>query len=240
MENLKTYFKLFKFILRGYNENNTKDELYLLGILRSTNDLKLAEDICIALKRSGSLFAVPTLMALSKQRDSKGILAEEVIDAIKTRVKTGNTNELQHFFTPAYWQPVWHGTPAKFLSYVAFLSNTYSKEPYNLAVMDNLGEKLMDEYQFNFLPYDSFSALRLSMPDQEEHQNVQLLITELNESLLMNEALSNTSILKNAQSQQEENLIFMRCDYLLTRLNLPVDDDQIRSMLKIANVLNQS
>jgi hypothetical protein len=105
--------------------------------------------------------------------------------------------------------------------------------------MDSLAKKLINEIDIDLSPYQTFKALRLSVAHWDVRKDVNLLITELNESVLLNDALDNTAVIKNAESQEEENLIYMKCDYLLTRLKLAADDEQVRSMLKIANVLNQ-
>jgi hypothetical protein len=226
-------------IFQGYREKNAKDELYLLRVLRSTKDLNLAKDICTALKRAGGLIPIPTLMALAKDKDEKALLAKDAIGGIKSRVKPEEKNELSEFFTPTYWQPVWHGGPEKFLSYVAFLSNMFSEEPFNNEAMDTLAEQLISEMHVDLSPYQSFSALRLSQLNWDQRRDVNLLITELEEGLTLNNALNNTDVIRNPDGQEAENLIFMKCDYLLTRLKLDVEEEQIRTMLKIANVLDQ-
>ena len=183
MGNLKTYLTLYKMILQGYREKNVNKELYLLGILRSTTDLKLAKDICTALKRAGGLFPIPTLMALAKDGDSKGLVAKDAIAGIESRVKPEEKNELAGFFMPEYWQPVWLGTAEKFLSYVTFLSNLISQEPFNDEAMDSLAEKLINEMDIDLSPYQTFKALRLSVAHWDVRKDVNLLKTELNESV---------------------------------------------------------
>ena len=105
--------------------------------------------------------------------------------------------------------------------------------------MNELAKKLLKEIVIDLSPYKTFEELRIMSPGWSGHRDVNVLLQELNENWLLNQALTNTSVIKNPESQVAENLSFMKSDYLLTRLDLDVDDEQLRLMLKIADTLNR-
>lgn len=56
--------------------------------------------------------------------------------------------------------------------------------------------------------------------------------------MLVGGVLKEGAIAIHPDSQYEENLINMRCDYLLTKLNFDMDYRVFRCLLKAASILN--
>lgn len=239
MSNLKVYYTIAKLTLKGYSEDNAQEEMYLHGILRTSDDIKLYELICITLANHGGLFNIPTLMALSKESGQKGILALNALSGIRRRITPDKAEEIAGFFTPEFWQPVWKGSKENFLTYIACLANVIADHPFDTDVMDSLAVKITKEIRVDLSPYETFQELRLLSPDWDIESGVKRVLQEVNEAMALSDALSITDIAKNPDSQKEENLVNMRCDYLITRLKLGANYDQLHYMLRVADTLNR-
>jgi len=122
---------------------------------------------------------------------------------------------------------------------VACLSGlAFDDKPLSGKSMDDLGERLAQEFQIDLTPYQSFRELRLSSNWHLE-EDMQQVMLEINDDTTITDALQNLAITKDPDSQFEENLIYMRCDYLITRLKFDANHEQLRYTLRVANVLNQ-
>lgn len=240
MEDFKTYFIIEKLLKNGYSEENAKEEMQLHKALRATDNLHLFKLICSALGGAGGLLGVPTLMAYAIENGPKAEAAQTAIDAIKNRVQKDSKKELKDFFLAAYWKPIWVASKEKFISYVACLNGLLSSEDFfEGELMDELGEKLVKEMAIDLSPYQSFKEMRLCLPEVDTEEELTSVLINFSNEIMLETAIADASITINSDSQLDENIVNMQCDYLLTRLNLQVDDDQFRLMLKAASVLNQ-
>jgi hypothetical protein len=240
MDDQRTYDILEKLLNEGYNEENREDELHLHKALRKTESIFLFRTICAALGTSGGLFAVPTLMAYALETGPKAVAANKAIKTIKKRIEKDSVSELKDFFLPAYWKPIWVASKAKFISYVACLTGLlYNEEFFEGEVIDELGEKLVKEMAIDLSPHQSFRELRLCLPEIDMEEDLTSVLVNFSNELMLESAIADAAISINSDSQLDENIANMQCDYLLTRLHLPVDDDQFRLMLKAAAILNQ-
>lgn len=229
-------------LIDGYSEGNDESEQYLHKVMRQPTDDILFETICTVLGRAGSLFSVPILMAFAKNaNDKKGSLALQAIDGIRARVNPEEARELKDFFNPEYWRPKWIGTKDKFISYVACLSNFLNRDDFfEGEMMDKTADMLMREMDVDLAPYQSFRELRLCTPGCDLKDDiVNELVGAVDEDLLMGSILDDGQIEISADSKREENVINMRCDYLLTRLGLEDDDGLLHYLLVKAEKLNQ-
>lgn len=239
----KTYRIILKMTFRGYSERNNKDEQYLHIALRKTDDLDLFKTICLVLGKAGSLFSLPTLMAFAKDRYTpKGYAAKLAIDELRNRVQKEEIKqpEMQNFFNPDWWQPKWVGSKDKLISYVACLSNVLEKDKFfEGEIMDKTAERLMQEMDADLSPYQSFRELRLCTPDWDAKTDFISVLRVIEEDLLMGSVLKENHIGIDPDRQYEENVSNMRCDYLLTRLQLHGDDAELHYLLKSADKLNR-
>ncbi|WP_345949206.1 hypothetical protein ABDD95_20380 [Mucilaginibacter sp. PAMB04274] len=240
MGKLKTYWYLLGLLVRGYREENINKEQYLLQVLRTTNNPELFKQICVILQHAGSLFCIPTLMAYSRNESYKGLSSVDAIEGIKRRVIKEELAELEAFFTYEYWQPTWIVPKEKFISYVACLSGILSKEHlFDKDVMQYMATALLREIKINLTPYHSFKELFLCTPDWDAGEDVKRVLADVNDDLVIGNALAETTITIHPDRQLEENLLNMRADFLLTRLNLNVDYAEFHYLLKAASVLNR-
>ncbi len=225
-------------ILRGYSE---KDEQYLLKLMQERVDLDLFKTICMLLESTGSIFSLPVLMAFAKDAQTqKGLAALRSIDGQWERVKREDTPEMRNFFNPSWWQPKWIGGKDKFISYVACLSNLLNKNNFfEGEFMDKTAEMLMREIDVDLAPYKSFRELRLCTSEWDIKTDMYSILGAVDEDLLMGSILKDGQIEISPDSQFEENVINMRCTYLLTRLGLKDDDGQLHYLLVKAEKLNK-
>ncbi|MGF7036902.1 hypothetical protein [Mucilaginibacter lappiensis] len=223
----------------GYNEQNGPDELFIMDVLRNTADLGEFIEISRVLGKSGGLFCVPTLMAFSVEKDSpKAIPAFLAIAEIYNRVDKTELTELTDFFSPGWWRPRWKGSHSKFISYVACITELANNEsighPDNF---DSIGEKVLKEIDFNIFPFESFHELRLCTSGWDAKGDVKRILGEIAADTLI-QSVHDQNIPSSSDTLFEENMLNMRCDYLLTRLNLGTPYEPLRYLLKSAEVLN--
>ncbi|EHQ24661.1 hypothetical protein [Mucilaginibacter paludis] len=240
MEDPKTYLILERLLNEGYNEENEADELELHKALRKTESIFLFRTICTALGNGGSLFGVPTLMAFAIETGPKAVAANKAIKAIKKRVSKDSVKELKDFFVPDYWKTVWVAPKEKFISFVVCLNGLMGNEDlFEGERLDELGEKLVKEIVIDLSPYHSFRELRLCTPEVNTEQDLEVVYYNFTNEVVLETAIAETTITINSDSQLDENIVNMQCDYLLTRLGLDIEDDHFRMILKAASVINQ-
>lgn len=223
----------------GYNEQNGPDELFIMDVLRNTTDLAEFKEISRVLGKSGGLFCVPTLMAFSVEKDSpKAIPAFLAITEIYNRVDKTELTELTNFFSPGWWRLRWKGSQSKFISYVACITELANKESKGLAEnIDSMGEKVLKEIDFNIFPFESFHELRLCTSGWDAESDVKRILDEITADTLI-QSVHVQNIPSSSDTLFEENMLNMRCDYLLTRLNLGIAYEPLRYLLKAADILN--
>jgi hypothetical protein len=231
---------LLRMTFRGYSERNNKDELYLHRVLRASSDLEEFKAICIVLGKSGGLFSVPTLMAFANDSNKQQAkLAKEAIAKIQSRVIEKENEEMKNFFNPAWWRPKWIAGTASFISYVACIANILNNaDPFDSETMDKTAAMLMNEIDINLSPHHSFNELKLCTPDWEAKADLKSILAAVEEDIIMQSLIKDKNISIHPDTQYEENLRIMRCDYLLTRLKLQVNYEQFRYLLQVAGGLN--
>lgn len=240
MDDIKTMFILEKLLTRGYDSDQAKDEKHLHEVLRTTDSPHLFTLICVALGKAGDIFSVPVLMALSEEKNFKSEPAKEAVKMLRERVQNDSVAVMKHYFEPAYWKLRWIGPVEKFISYVACLASFISPDAmFEEDAMDRLAQLLVKEITVDFSPYQSFRQLRICSPNWDIQQDLFRILDDFENSLTLDRAIHATSVRMNEDSQEAENIIYMQCDYLATRLNLPVNHEKFCALLKAASVLNQ-
>lgn len=141
---------------------------------------------------------------------------------------------------PDYWKTIWVAPLEKFISYVICLNGLLGYgDFFEGEHLDELGEKLVKEIVIDLSPYHSFRELRLCSAEVNFKEDLETVLREFNNEVVLETAIEETAVIINTDSQLNENIGNMQCDYLMTRLNFKVDDDQFRIFLKAAIVLNQ-
>lgn len=240
MEFSKKYAIMIKLMAEGYSESNFNEEIYLMQALRATHDLADFKEICTVLGKAAGLFAVPTLMAFSVEKGSpKAVQAVLAIAEIHSRTREKNNAELRDFFEPRWWRPKWIGSKERFISYVSCIAGMAGTDVvFEGESIDVMGERLLAEIDVDLFPYGSFKEFRLCTPDWDVETDVKRVLADVAGDMLVEATIKGAEITTHPDTLYEENLINMRCDYLLTRLNLDVDYGPFRYLLKAANVLN--
>jgi len=231
-----------KLLADGYSEDNAQDELYLMQALRAADELEGFRDICRVLGKAAGLFAVPTLMAFAVGDDPDRSMASVLALAeISARTQPGDTFDKWDFFSPAFWRPRWLGSQTQFISYVCCISGLVEKDQHlDGDGIDLIGERLIAEMDVHLFPYESFKELRLCTPDWDAGGDVKRILNDVAGDMLVSAILKNGGIGNSPDSLYEENLLNMRCDFLLTRLNFDIDYGVFRYLLKAADVLNRA
>ncbi|HEX4372287.1 MAG TPA: hypothetical protein VHZ50_03185 [Puia sp.] len=233
---------MLRLLLRGYSEHNQKEELYLHEALRKSDSEGEFKNICIVLGKAGGLFCVPTLMAYARDRDTpKAKFAQDAINQIHDRVIERDNPEMEEFFTPSFWQPLWLGSKEQFMSYVACIAGVFNNDRFfEDDILDKTANRLMREIQVDIAPHADFRELRLCTSGWETKEDIVKVLEEIQQDILLETVTSAGKIIKSPEVQYEDNIINMRCDYLLTRLNFGIDYKTFHYLLKVAHRLNRS
>lgn len=232
---------MLKLLLSGYSDSHQKEELFLHDALRHSESDDDFKNICLVLGKSGGLFCVPTLMAFAKdENQTKAITAINTMVQIKERVKERDNPEMQDFFSPSFWQLRWIGSKERFISYVACIAGIIDNENlFEDKLLDDVAERLMREIYVNIFPHETFRDLRLCTSGWEAKEDFVQVLSEIQGDTLMQNVFSDGMISKSPEALYDENMINMRCDYLLTRLKFNIDYQTFHYLLKVANRLNQ-
>ncbi|GGA95800.1 hypothetical protein GCM10011500_09480 [Mucilaginibacter rubeus] len=224
----------------GYQENNSEQEIYLLEELRRTEDIDEFKAIAGVIGATGGLFCIPTLMAFSVEQGSPKVMpAIFAITDIYSRVEKTEAPEIHYLFTPAWWQPRWKGSLPAFISYVFCITEMIRSVPeHQDETVDTIGGKLAKEFALSLFPCETFRELRLSTPESNSESGIRKLVSEVDSDMLMMSMFNEQDIHKSKEALYEENILNMRCDYLLTRLNFKLEYQLFRYLLKTAEVLN--
>jgi len=237
----KKQLVMLKLLLSGYSESHQKDELFLHEALRHSNSEDDFKNICFVLGKSGGLFCVPTLMAFAKdENQAKAVAAINTISQIRERVKERDNSEMQNFFSPSFWQLQWIGSKERFISYAACIAGIFDNESlFEEKLIDDVGEKLMREIYVDIFPHESFRELRLCTSGWETKEDFVQVLSEIQADTLVQSVMLDGTIVKSPEALYEENMVNMRCDYLLTRLKFNVDYSSFHYLLKVASRLNE-
>lgn len=233
---------MLKLLLSGYSDSHQKEELFLHDALRHSESDDDFKNICLVLGKSGGLFCVPTLMAFAKdENQTKAVTAINTIVQIRERVEERDNPAMQNFFLPSFWQIHWTGSKERFISYVACIAGILDNDKlFEDKLLDDVAEKLMREIYVNIYPHESFRELRLCTLGWEAKEDFVQILSEIQGDTLLQNVFSDGTISKSPEALYEENMINMRCDYLLTRLKLDVDYQTFHYLLRVAERLNES
>lgn len=242
LSKFKIYLAVTRAMLyRGLSDRRA-DEFLLQKVLRETADHKLFDLAAFILGRFGTIFSLPTLMAF---RDSADLLKQKsVVEALIELLQRVNPLEIGapiDLFKPEYWHITWETEPERFLTFVACIGQLYDSERFlEPEFMDEIASTIMKEVSVNFRPYHNFANLRLMTSPEMLERDIHQLNTIISQDMLVRSVTDNGAIDLNEEQQTAENMLFMRCDYLLTRLKLPGDFQQNLYMLKALFSLNDN
>lgn len=165
---------MLKLMMRGYREENFDDEIYLMQELRAADHIRDFKEISKVLGMAAGLFAVPTLMAFAVGGDPDRSMASVLaLGEISARTPPGEQFAERNFFNPDFWRSRWVGSQSRFISYVYCIAGMVGKDEDNLNDgIDEIGERLVEEMNFNLFPYGSFREMRVCMPDWDVEQDV--------------------------------------------------------------------
>jgi len=167
-------------------------------------------------------------------------LAQDAIDQIRARLIERDSPEMIDFFSFSFWQPRWLGTKKQFMSYVACIAGLFKGEHFfEDNILDETAEILMREIKIDIAPHSDFRELRLCTSGWETKEDIVNVLSEIQQDMLVRTVVSDGSIGKSAETQYEENIVNMRCDYLITRLKFDIDYKRFHYLLKAAERLNQ-
>ncbi|MEO7213380.1 MAG: hypothetical protein ABIX36_11295 [Mucilaginibacter sp.] len=219
-------------------DSNKEKEQFLLQILRGTNDIEEISELCEALGSKGSLFAIPTLMArmIDAEIEEKSWFLGALM-MLRLRMAGWDIQMLDKLFEPEWWQTKWIGSKGRFLSFISLLSADQSNY-FDSLKMEELAQAVIKEMKFDISPYNTFNELKICTPEWNLEQDLTIMLAGVEEDLLM-APIFKDKILKNLDSQVAENIINMRNDYLVTRLNLHHNFQHYHYLLKTISVLNR-
>ena len=153
--------------------------------------------------------------------------------------------DMSEFFDKEFWIPKWRGTLQHFLSFVSFLvkvqvnefieDKRLKSEGHNQ--VDMLGEILVETMNVDIAPYQTFQEMRLCIKDWDYQKDLgrlsSIMSQDINESVF-----DQLGIQMNPHTQLNHNLNGMRCDYLITILNINENYERNHYLFMLADTLN--
>jgi len=179
-------------------------------------------------------------MAFAKDRITpQAKLAKASIEKIRERITERDNPEMKGFFTLPFWQPKWVGTNEQFISYVACIAMLFQRDSFFEGdLLDNTGEKILKEIEVEISPYKTFKDLRICTSGWEAREDLVEVLSEIEQDILVQTVMLDGSFKKSSEVLYEENMLNMKCDYLLTRLKFKLEYSSFHYLLKNAQKLN--
>ncbi|TRW27089.1 hypothetical protein FMM05_00110 [Flavobacterium zepuense] len=202
-------------------------ELFLLEVLRRTDNFWDIETIADILGDIGSVFSLPVLMARleneTAETDEDIYLA---LEKIASRLDMPKDLRAQ-LGDPDFWKVKWQGTKESFVGFMAMVA-LMSGNGDNPEAADQLGEIFREEMHVDIAPFQTYRELRLCSNDEDMFGAMVGIEESLQSRILLEVALSDTGISESRESQFEGVYFNMLNDYLFTRLRRKIrfaDDD---------------
>ncbi|TRW21040.1 hypothetical protein FMM05_20720 [Flavobacterium zepuense] len=202
-------------------------ELFLLEVLRRTDNFWDIETIAVILGDIGSVFSLPVLMArLENETMETDELIYQALEKIASRLEM--PSELrEQLGNPDFWKVNWQGTKESFMGFMAMVT-MISGNSDNPEAEDQLGEIFREEMHVDIAPFRTYRELRLCSNDEDMFGAMVGIEESLQSRILLEVALSNAGISESRESQFEGIYFNMLNDYLFTRLRRKIrfaDDD---------------
>jgi hypothetical protein len=215
MEWTKAGERLFKALFGGGDV--LAKEKAVIAKLKTRPDGNELVMMCAGLQLIGSLYSIPTLMALLRDnRSSEPLRAlQNAFDHIAYQYLTAR-NLPERYFSPAFWEPVWTGSNAEFLSLMQVLEN--GNVDLGEAELERLGDAFIRELKLNIAPYSSYRELKLCAPEWDIENDLAALLESAQTDILLQPVLDNNKI--ELHSEMAEFIANQKNDYLLTRVKL--------------------
>ena len=216
-------------------------EKIIVQVLRSTSDSDEILEICEVLGPKGSLFVTPVLMAklaVTKDKLHKSYYLA-TLSMIMSRMQGWEPWPEKDFFNPEWWQIKWIGSNESFISFISVIVGAGADSTFEAEETEKLAELFIAEMNVDLAPYQSFAALRLLSPNWDLSEDLKLISDAIEEDQLMAQVHDEELILKNGDTQVDDNILDMRVDYLVTKLGLHDDFDHYHYLLRMALVLNR-
>lgn len=197
-------------------------ELFLLEVLRRTDDSYNILVICGVLKQIGTIFSLPVLMARLEPGGSES--NEDILPAIEAiTARLELDSELRDKFRdPGFWRISWKGSPQSFVTYMTIL-NMMNGESHSDDQGDQLAEIFMKEMDVDITPFQSYRELRLCTSGEGLSDGVENMRDYMQSELLMDIALNGTGVSPSKETMWKDLYFDMMNDYLMTRLRRKID-----------------
>jgi hypothetical protein len=194
-------------------------EVFLLEVLRRTSSVYDIEGVCEVLQYTGSLDALPVLMARLEPKAAPGnVYIEAAIEAIELRLGIQEAQK-ELLNNPANWKMKWNASPESFAGFVLIMAMMGGMDTSDGELMDRLGKAYMEEMEVDLSPYQSYRELRLcSLSDQFLKGLITKLLVALESELAMDSILEETGINYSEETQMANFNNDLIDDYFTTRL----------------------
>ncbi|HVW15843.1 MAG TPA: hypothetical protein VHB54_18575 [Mucilaginibacter sp.] len=192
-------------------------EIFLLEVLRRTEELVGVLTICKVLAKKGTIFSLPVLMARLRPGDEENnACIREAVQAIGERTEM-DAEMKKKLNDPSFWRIKWQGSPASFVTYMSVLGmmngGTTSDEDN-----DRFAEIMMEEMQVDIAPHQSYRELRLCTSGEHLFDGIEKMHEYLASEVLLGVALNGTGVEESRETQSRDLYFDMMNDYLMTRL----------------------
>jgi hypothetical protein len=142
------------------NTEDEEGEIFLLEVLRRTEEPLDISTISKVLMKKGTIFSLPVLMARLRPGDEEinGYIREAIREiGARTEMDAELKEKLQD---PSFWRIKWQGSAASFVTYMTIM-NMLNGRGNTDEDNDRLAEIMMEEMQVDIAPHQSYRELRL-------------------------------------------------------------------------------
>lgn len=205
-------------------------------------ELRIADDpsdfvaICKGMERSGSWYAIPTLMALFKIKEpaSCKVAVSNALEGIRSRL-VWDELFVERLFTFDFWKISWKASNERFLSFITIILNIS-----NNADNETLANNIISATEINISPYSTFGEIKVAFQNWEFEKDLKEVINNAFQETSYLELIKEMDLPESLETQFKRAIMGMKSDYLITLLKLGAQYKDIHIAMSMAQCLNHN
>ncbi|RZK38789.1 MAG: hypothetical protein EOO90_21040 [Pedobacter sp.] len=191
-------------------------------------------EICKGVERSGSWYAIPTLMALFKIKEpySCKIAISNALEGIRSRL-VWDSAFVERLFKLDFWKINWKASMERYLSFITIILNIS-----NNVDNETLANNIICETDINISPYSTFGEMKVACKNWHFEKDLKEVISNAFQEASFLELIREMDLPESLETQFKRAIVGMKSDYLITILQLGVQYKELHIGISMAQCLN--
>lgn len=215
------------------DEDGAKESIVIQELRIADKPSEIIE-ICKGVERSGSWYAIPTLMALFKIKEpySCKIAISNALEGIRSRL-VWDDDFVERLFHFDFWKINWKASMERYLSFITVILNIS-----NNADNETLANHIICETDINISPYSTFGEMKVACQNWHFEKDLKEVISNAFQEVSFLELIREMDLPESLETQFKRAIMGMKSDYLITILQLGVQYKELHIAMSMAQCLN--